>query len=123
MYLLLSCNTITLHCLKAFSILQKLYGVSIHPDYGGWFAFRSVMVFPHHFLPRDLSPKPPVDVVPGNEDRLKLLLLFNDHWKDNRFRDIIQPQKRYSELQQKYFGTLPADRKILVNDYLSGLPP
>ena len=48
---------------------------------------------------------------------VKLLQLFNDHWKDGRYRDFYAPVERYSVIQIDYFNTPPSDRI----DYLKKL--
>ncbi|XP_005107062.1 cyanocobalamin reductase / alkylcobalamin dealkylase [Aplysia californica] len=92
---------------------KKIFGVSIHPQYGGWFAIRGVIIFKSVQCP-ELPHKEPVDCVPEQEKRRELLELFNYHWRDWRFRDIIEPHKRYSEDQRLYFETMPKDRSPLV---------
>jgi len=63
-----------------------------------------------------LQQKTPHDVVPDQEKKVELLKLFNYHWQDWRFRDIIEPRQRYSDDQKLYFDTLPKDRKPLVRE-------
>ncbi|XP_041358604.1 cyanocobalamin reductase / alkylcobalamin dealkylase-like isoform X3 [Gigantopelta aegis] len=92
---------------------KKMYGVSIHPRYGGWFAFRPVVIFKNIECP-DLEQQLPEDCVPTQELRKELLERINFHWQDWSFRDIIAPVKRYSEEQKLYFQTLPKDRHELL---------
>lgn len=94
----------------------KICGVSVHAKYGGWFAIRGVVIFKDILVP-DLLKKEPVDVVQGDEKRIELLEKFNFHWKDWTFRDIVPVDLKYSEEQKKYFATLPADRKELLDSY------
>ncbi|KAL8562286.1 hypothetical protein ACOMHN_037242 [Nucella lapillus] len=97
----------------AWSPKEKIYGVSIHPKYGGWFALRGVLVFKTVRQP-DLPFRAPEDCVASRQDRIRLLEGFNFSWKDRAYRDIIQAQERYSEEQCRYFETLPKDRKDVV---------
>lgn len=97
----------------AWTDTQKMYGVSIHPEFGGWFALRGVIIFKdiqHPGLPR----RPPPDCVPGREDRIKLLEAFNFRWKDWGYRDIVPVREKYSAEQMEYFETAPKDRKDVV---------
>ena len=55
---------------------KKVFGVCIHPHYGGWFAIRSVIVFKNH-IDLTLKQPHPVDCVHSVEDRVKLLNQFN----------------------------------------------
>ena len=92
---------------------KRIFGVCIHPKYGGWFSVRSVIIFHDVFDPA-LPYIPPIDCVPSKEARIKLLDSLNFHWEDGAFRDIIPVQDRYSDLQREYFSTLPKDRKKLI---------
>ena len=92
---------------------RKMFGVSIHPRYGGWFSMRGVIIFRDVLVPNMALPEPP-DVVQGDERRIELLEKFNFHWRDSSFRDIIPSDDKYSEEQQHYFATPPAERKKLL---------
>lgn len=102
-------------------LLQKLFGVSVHPIYGGWFAFRAVLVLPKYTLPANLPLVEPPDVVPTDEDRQRLLRLFNGNWKDNQYRNVVTPKTQYSNLQQEYFGTMPKNREEIIAKILQSL--
>ncbi|CAG0900032.1 unnamed protein product [Darwinula stevensoni] len=95
--------------------LKKVSGVCIHPRYGGWFALRAIIIFP--MLCPDLKRKVPDDVIPNQEDRIRLLELFNWHWRDWRYRDVIPVQERYSEEQKTYLATKPSERFHMLNNY------
>lgn len=94
----------------------KIYGVSIHPKYGGWFAMRGVIIFKDVMTPM-LPRKEPDDVVKGDEKKIELLEKFNFHWKDWSYRDVVPADLKYSEEQKKYFATSPANRKELLESY------
>ena len=95
---------------------QKIFGVSIHPKYGGWFAMRGVIIFKDLLTP-ELPRKEPDDVVKGDEKKIDLLEKANFHWKDWSYRDVVPADLKYSEEQKKYFATLPANRKELLESY------
>ena len=99
---------------------QRVYGVSMHPEYGGWFAFRGVLIFPDIQAPR-LSRTEPRDCVPSHEMRADLLNRFNGNWKDWSYRDVIVGgvKEKYSEKQTLYFSTKPAERGILIQSLVS----
>jgi len=90
-----------------------MFGVSIHPRYGGWFGFRGAVIFRDVQCP-NLVQTQPLDVVSQRKDRIELLERFNYRWKDWSFRDIIEPVERYSEEQKEYFETLPKERAKLL---------
>ncbi|GFS88562.1 methylmalonic aciduria and homocystinuria type C protein homolog [Nephila pilipes] len=97
---------------------KKMFGVCIHPKYGGWFALRAVAFFEDLQCP-DLLRTPPCDVVPSREDKIKLLELYNFNWADWKFRDIIPVAEKYSDLQIKYFNATPGNREKVINEILS----
>ncbi|XP_053103280.1 cyanocobalamin reductase / alkylcobalamin dealkylase isoform X2 [Hemicordylus capensis] len=97
---------------------QKIYGVCIHPLYGGWFAIRALLLFPDIEAP-NLLQNAPIDCVTTEKERIELLEKFNFHWRDWSYRDIIEVKEKYSEEQKTYFATPPTERLKLLN--LQGL--
>ena len=98
---------------------SSVYGVCVHPRFGGWFALRGVLIF-HGVLAPRLAQTPPIDCVTGRERRIELLEKFNYSWQDYGFRDIIdggQVEERYSERQRTYFSTEPRERFELVRKW------
>ncbi|KAL4236443.1 hypothetical protein ACF0H5_004828 [Mactra antiquata] len=93
---------------------KKIFGVSIHPKYGGWFAFRGALIFKNVLCP-DLEKKEPLNVVSDSKKVQELLERFNGNWQDWSFRDIISVDKKYSEMQKEYFATLPKDRQKVID--------
>lgn len=94
---------------------KKIFGVSVHPTYGGWFSLRGVMIFTT-LEAQELAQRDPPDVVASQSDRVELLTRFNTNWKDWSFRDIIPVAEKYSEEQKKYYATLPKDRFELLSE-------
>lgn len=90
-----------------------MFGVGIHPDYGGWFAFRSVLILPEKTLPPELKMSEPPDTVPES-DQIKLLEFFNYSWQTGEYRNIVEPKSKYSQSQIDYFNTPPKDRNPLI---------
>lgn len=59
----------------------QMFGVCVHPRFGGWFAIRALLVFEGVTVgPEMFQPLPP-DCVPAREDRIHLLEAFNFHWQ------------------------------------------
>ncbi|CAI8020662.1 Cyanocobalamin reductase / alkylcobalamin dealkylase [Geodia barretti] len=85
---------------------SPMYGVSVHPKYGGWFALRGVLIF-NGLLAPGLVEKPPIDCVSSSRDqRIKLLEKFNYSWQDYGYRDVVDGghvEDRYSERQKRTF--------------------
>lgn len=96
---------------------KPIYGVSIHPKFGGWFALRCLLIF-ENLQYRDLNRREADDVVKSDDKRIELLEKFTDSWQDGSYRDIIPVKERYSERQIEYFQTLPRDRKQLISRWL-----
>jgi methylmalonic aciduria homocystinuria type C protein len=94
----------------------KLFPVCHHPRLGGWFALRGVVIFNEVLVPHLESREPTSEL--SDDQAKELLLLYNQQWQDNRWRDVGREETapRYSDLQIKYFDTLPAERfKVLGN--------
>ncbi|XP_053549551.1 cyanocobalamin reductase / alkylcobalamin dealkylase [Bombina bombina] len=92
---------------------KKMFGVCVHARFGGWFAIRAVTLFADVQAP-GLQQTPPMDCIQSQEDRMQLLELFNFHWRDGRYRDVLQAQERYSAEQTLYFATPPGERLKLL---------
>lgn len=94
---------------------KTIFGVSVHPKYGGWFALRGVLIFKDLLTP-ELQQKDPVDCVPTRKQRIELLEKFNLNWQDWSYRDVtgIEVTEKYSETQQQYFATEPSKRFELI---------
>lgn len=58
-----------------------MFGVCVHPKFGGWFAIRALMVFGGVTIGSDMLQPLPPDCVPDKEDRIHLLEAFNFHWQ------------------------------------------
>lgn len=94
-------------------------GVCLHPKYGGWFAMRGVFILKNVQI-QDLISKQPIDVLNNDKKLIEdLLNRFNNNWKDNTYRDVIQVDQKYSQKQIDYFLTEPKDRKTLINKWLN----
>merc|ERR1711874_415624 len=68
---------------------KKIFGVCIHPKYGGWFALRAVTIFTELECP-NLEQKQPQDILAQDEIK-ELLIRYNDCWQDWSFRDVGSP--------------------------------
>lgn len=96
---------------------RKMFGVCIHPEYGGWFAIRGIMIFHgvrHATLPRTLSQ----DVLQTDEKKKEVLERFNGDWRDCTYRDVLPVSAKYSDDQRTYFLTPPSERKDLIHQLM-----
>lgn len=94
---------------------RKMYGVSMHPKYGGWFAFRGIMIFKDIKAPH-LKWVEPEDCVPTQDMRVELLEKFNGNWRDGTWKDVVVGgvKEKCSEEHKLYFGTDPGKRLPLI---------
>ncbi|XP_076008938.1 cyanocobalamin reductase / alkylcobalamin dealkylase isoform X2 [Genypterus blacodes] len=101
---------------------KKMYGVCIHPRFGGWFAIRALLVFDGVVAGPELVQPVPIDCVSSREDRIQLLEAFNLRWQDGSYRDIIPVDQTYSQRQQDYFLLRPAKRFDLLRSWGFDIP-
>ncbi|OQV13132.1 Methylmalonic aciduria and homocystinuria type C protein-like protein [Hypsibius exemplaris] len=101
--------------LRASPTPKRMMGLCLHPKYGGWFAIRGCIVLKDLHCP-DLPRLDPIDILTAPVDQMKALELFNFHWRDSRFRDVVSVEERYSKDQQLYFNTPPGQRKHILAD-------
>ena len=97
---------------------KKYFPVCHHPVWGGWFALRGVLILPN--IQTEL-PRPPRTPPLSDNLAVELLTLYNESWRDWRWRDVgrVQPEERekYSDLQRKYFDTPPAKRWEILGEF------
>ncbi|KAK6037703.1 hypothetical protein COOONC_24792 [Cooperia oncophora] len=95
---------------------KKFIGLSLHPIYGGHFAFRSVFIFPSLQFSNFHAPQP-LSILHSTEEIRDALEKFNYNWKDSGFRDFGGPRKRYSVTQMEFFGRPPAERWSVLKEW------
>lgn len=75
--------------------LQKMFGVCVHPKFGGWFAIRALLVFGGMTAGPELVQPAPPDCVPCREDRIRLLEAFNFHWQVQDLSRVTRGNKLF----------------------------
>uniref|UniRef100_A0A914VIR9 Cyanocobalamin reductase (cyanide-eliminating) n=1 Tax=Plectus sambesii TaxID=2011161 RepID=A0A914VIR9_9BILA len=98
---------------------RSVIGVSLHPRYGGYFAFRCVLIFPKVFVSPTFSPPRPLKILESQEAIKTAIEAFNFSWQDARFREYGNPQEKYEELQTRYFSVPPAERWALLKEWFA----
>ena len=96
---------------------SKVFPVCVHPKYGGWFALRGILLFKNVKVSDSyLKQADPPVILKTMDDIANLLYLFNEHWRDWRYRDVGMPSnmEKYSDLQKEYFGTEPCERNKII---------
>ena len=89
---------------------KKIYPVCLHPEFGGWFALRGVIIFTKLSATK-LERKDPPEILKSEDAIWNLLVLYNDHWRDWSFRDVIDAKERYSADQIEYFNRPPGEQR------------
>ncbi|EGT53655.1 hypothetical protein CAEBREN_24304 [Caenorhabditis brenneri] len=97
----------------------KFIGLSLHPVYGGHFAFRSVLIFPNVLIP-EFQESVPRPILTDAEEVRTALEKFNYNWKDSGFRDFGNPSRRYSTTQMEFFGRPVAERWEVLRPWVEG---
>ncbi|XP_024133956.1 cyanocobalamin reductase / alkylcobalamin dealkylase [Oryzias melastigma] len=96
---------------------KKMFGVCVHPRFGGWFAIRALLVFQDVMIGSEMLQPVPIDCVSSREEKIRLLEAFNFSWQDWKYRDIVPPVQTYSQKQKDYFSTKPAERFALLKTW------
>ena len=89
---------------------KKIYPVCLHPDFGGWFALRGVIIFAE-LTASKMARKEPPNILKSEEEIMNLLDLYNNHWRDWSFRDVVPVKERYSSDQIEYFNRPPGEQR------------
>ena len=59
--------------------------MSLHPKYGGYFAYRAVLIFPEVILPPDFKEQRAPMLLTTIEKQDEAVRLYNDHWWEGSF--------------------------------------
>ncbi|VDP32454.1 unnamed protein product [Soboliphyme baturini] len=96
----------------------NIAALSLHPKYGGWFAFRGVLIFPL-IDASQLERKEAVRKLTSEEAIVWALERFNFKWKDATYRDSYPVAEKYDSKQREYFTTRPSERISLLSKWLT----
>ena len=99
----------------------KVLGLTLHPKYGGWFAYRGLLVFDHvKWCDEDQKPKPLRFL--SDDQRRDAIIEFNvypdlGYWRD--FNDRSRgPVLRYSPIQFAYYHEKSSRRRRRILELL-----
>lgn len=92
---------------------KKIYGISLHPKYGGWFYMGPVIIL------RDvkfsgMQEKQVEDVLIDEHKKIELLNLVNGNWSNQKWRDVINVVKNYTDEHLAYRMSYGSNRATLV---------
>lgn len=81
-----------------------MYGVCVHPVFGGWFSIRALLVFRGVMVSSEMVQPVPTDCVPSREGRIQLLEAFNFHWK---VQDLSTGSQNKGDTHNKQISGIP----------------
>lgn len=91
-----------------------LFPVAVHPRWGGWFAYRAVIVIDGLTCPSLPRVEPP-DVLPTDSARSAALIKFSEGWSDRELPLDPPAEATYSANARLYFGlTVPRKEKTAL---------
>lgn len=93
---------------------RKIFGVNMHPTYGGWYAYRALVVL-HAVHAKDLKRPEPLNFV-GDDDMRRILSEYNLKHSDCNWRDLKvhghPPENKYTPEEFFFFTeTAPSKRR------------
>ncbi|KFD46046.1 hypothetical protein D918_09451 [Trichuris suis] len=96
---------------------KRIAGLTLHPNYGGWFAYRAVFLFPDLLVPCLVRPQV-VRLLDTDEKIIDALQKYNFSWKTAAYRDVQPVSERYDDRQREYFSTPPSKRRALLQQWI-----
>lgn len=108
---------------------RKIFAVNVHPAYGGWYAYRGLLVLRNATQPS--LPKSPLLEFVALEDARRIIFEYNLRHEQCLWRDLTSeghpPHRRYSAEEYFFFTeTSPAKRKRFLElkaSLLTNPPP
>lgn len=96
------------------TVRQKIFGISMHPEFGGWFAYRGLLVL-HGARAPTLQPRQAVVAVKDEAEKKRVLEEYNLRADDCRWRDLTRighpPEKRYTPEEMYFFTDMNMSRR------------
>lgn len=91
------------------AVRRKMFGISVHPEFGGWYAYRGVVVL--HGIRTSMLMRPPCIVaVQDVSEKKRIIEEYNLRADDCRWRDLLRsghsPDKRYSPEEMLFFSEM-----------------
>ncbi|CAJ1401815.1 unnamed protein product [Effrenium voratum] len=102
---------------------RKIFGVNIHPVWGGWYAYRGLIVL-RNGKQASLQKPEPLDFL-KDEDKMRILTEYNQRHQMCLWRDLPDhaPENRYSPEEFFFFTeTSPDKRRRFLDLKVSHLP-
>ena len=101
---------------------DAIFGLSLHPKYGGWMGFRGVLVLPEV---REELERPAPCAFLADEDKRDALEEFNCRVHHGRWRDVpgMDPKDRYSGAAFLFFGETDPQRRRRFMEIECGIVP
>lgn len=98
---------------RAQELPATVFPVAIHPKFGGWFAFRAVLVIQGVRCPDLPRPAPP-SALPNDDAIVQALIKFGDGWLDRELAGA-EVEDKYDAEAIEYFSYLTSrERKVEI---------
>jgi len=95
-------------------VRKKIFGVSVHPEYGGWYAYRGLFIL-RGARGCTLERQPVVVAVEDKMDKKRILEEYNLRGDDCRWRDLSSTghdvDKRYAPEEMMFFTEMNLQRR------------
>lgn len=98
---------------------QRLLGVCLHPEFGGYFSARTVVLTDTQIDEKNWRKIEPARLLKKEEDIIDLLVEMNVNWAEGKWRDFGEPTVRYSHQAKRYFDAAPKDRPKIIEEIRS----
>eukprot|EP00930_Biecheleria_cincta_P037904 TRINITY_DN26052_c0_g1_i1.p1 TRINITY_DN26052_c0_g1~~TRINITY_DN26052_c0_g1_i1.p1 ORF type:complete len:320 (-),score=41.76 TRINITY_DN26052_c0_g1_i1:45-1004(-) len=96
------------------TVRQKLFGISLHPEFGGWYAYRGLLIL-HGARASSLVRPPCVVAVADLAEKKRIIAEYNLRGDDCRWRDLTHtghaPDKRYTPEEMIFFTEMNLGRR------------
>lgn len=107
---------------------RKIFAVNVHPEWGGWYAYRALIVLPK--LQSELQKPQPLNFV-AKEDAVRMLTEYNLRHQECLWRDLTKdghpPEKRYNPDEYFFFMETSGDKRKrfleLASSRMPAVPP
>ncbi|CBY38567.1 unnamed protein product [Oikopleura dioica] len=98
---------------------QRLLGVCLHKDFGGYFSARTVVLTNTQIDEKYRRKIEPAHLLKREEDIIELLVEMNTNWAEGKWRDFGEPTVKYSKEAKRYFDAAPKDRHKIIEEIRS----
>lgn len=96
------------------AVRQKIFGISMHPEFGGWFAYRGLLIL-HNVRASSLQRPTVVAAVTDEAEKKRILEEYNLRADDCFWRDLMRnghpAEHRYTPEEMYFFTDMNLNRR------------